>query len=114
MSSTMTKMIVVLSMVLVILMGQINAGPSEAECREERSVGKRACWGVLLGSNPSGACCERVRVTHTECFCPSLTPKLAAVLGVNRLIRLIRGCGRTVPPHFKCGSVTTPASGIQV
>ncbi|XP_060207459.1 uncharacterized protein LOC132635190 [Lycium barbarum] len=118
-SSNMSKMIVIWTMMLVILCGsQIkmgNAGPSEAVCRQERSVGKKACWSVLFGRNPSGGCCERVRVTQTECFCPILTPKLVAILGgANRVIRLIKRCGRTVPPNFKCGSVTTRASGMHV
>ncbi|XP_059288651.1 uncharacterized protein LOC132042032 [Lycium ferocissimum] len=117
-SSNMSKMIAVWTMVLVILCGwQIkmgNAGPSEAVCRQEKSIGKKACLSVLFG-NPSEGCCERVRVTQTECFCPILTPKLVAILGgANRLIRLIQSCGRTVPPNFKCGSVTTPASEMHV
>ncbi|CAN4078094.1 unnamed protein product [Withania somnifera] len=112
MSSNMIKMIVVWSMVVVILCGwEIKIGNgevSEAVCREERRLGKKACLPVLFGRNPSAECCERARVTHLECFCPIVTPKFAAILNVKRLVRLIQGCGRTVPRNFKCGSVTTP------
>ncbi|TYI52381.1 hypothetical protein E1A91_D12G244100v1 [Gossypium mustelinum] len=57
---------------------------------------------------PFDGLCQRVRVTHLECVCPVITPKLAALIDVNRAIRLIQGCGRSVPRHYKCGSITTP------
>ncbi|KAK4338179.1 hypothetical protein RND71_042666 [Anisodus tanguticus] len=85
-----------------------NAEMSEAACREERRIGKKACLPLLFGRNPSVKCCQRVRVTHTECFCSIINPKLAAILDVKRLVRLIRGCGRTVPRNFKCGTSDTP------
>ncbi|XP_010534351.1 PREDICTED: uncharacterized protein LOC104809923 [Tarenaya hassleriana] len=81
---------------------------SAAECREERRVGINACKSVLYGRMPSPACCERVRDSHVECVCPVITPKLAALVDIPRAIRLIEGCGRKVPRHFTCGSITTP------
>ncbi|CAB4309851.1 unnamed protein product [Prunus armeniaca] len=39
----------------------------------------------------------------------SSPPKVAATIhDINRAVRLIEGCGRRVPRHFKCGSITTP------
>ncbi|WCJ25734.1 hypothetical protein M5689_007598 [Euphorbia peplus] len=58
------------------------AGPSAAQCREERRLGVNACKPVVYGRKPSAQCCQRIRV--------------------------IQSCGRRVPRHFKCGSVTTP------
>ncbi|KAJ6704029.1 hypothetical protein OIU85_029908 [Salix viminalis] len=81
---------------------------SAAQCKVERRVGLNACKPVIYGKNPSPACCERVRVSHVECVCPVVTPKLAALVDLNRAIRLIEGCGRRVPRHYKCGSITTP------
>ncbi|XP_058081511.1 uncharacterized protein LOC131229537 [Magnolia sinica] len=81
---------------------------SESQCKEERRLAVNACKPVVYGRLPSPECCERARVTHVECVCPVITPKLAALIDVNRAIRLIQGCGRTVPRHFKCGSITTP------
>ncbi|RVW50836.1 hypothetical protein CK203_101836 [Vitis vinifera] len=78
-----------------------SAAPSAAECKEERRLAINACKPVVYGKDPSPACCERARVTHIECVCPVITPKLAALIDVNRAVRLIEGCGRKVPRHYK-------------
>ncbi|KAK3029861.1 hypothetical protein RJ639_038295 [Escallonia herrerae] len=80
------------------------AAPSAAQCKEERRIGLDACKQVLHFKLPTPECCERVRVSHVECVCPVITPKLLALIDVNKAIRLIEGCGRRVPRHFKCGS----------
>ncbi|GKA18160.1 bifunctional inhibitor/plant lipid transfer protein/seed storage helical domain-containing protein [Tanacetum coccineum] len=84
------------------------AAPTATECKEERRLGINECKNVMYGRSPSASCCQRIRVSHVECVCPAITPKLAALIDVNRFIRLIQGCGRRVPRHFKCGSITTP------
>ncbi|ESR37408.1 hypothetical protein CICLE_v10030379mg, partial [Citrus x clementina] len=81
---------------------------SPSQCSEERRLGVNACKPIVYGQPPSPACCQRIRVSHIECVCPAITPKLAAFINVNRVIRLIEGCGRRVSRHFKCGSITTP------
>ncbi|OVA19820.1 Bifunctional inhibitor/plant lipid transfer protein/seed storage helical domain [Macleaya cordata] len=81
---------------------------SAGACKEERRVGVDACKPVLYGKSPTPECCRRVRISHVECVCPVITPKLAALIDLNRAIRLIQGCGRMVPRNFKCGSITTP------
>ncbi|XP_060178439.1 uncharacterized protein LOC132608716 [Lycium barbarum] len=81
---------------------------SAAACKEEKRIGINACKPVLYGNIPSPKCCERVRVTHIECVCRVITPKLAALVDINRAIRLVEGCGRRVPRNYKCGSITTP------
>ncbi|KAK1374888.1 AAI domain-containing protein [Heracleum sosnowskyi] len=86
----------------------VSAGMSAEQCKEERRIGVNACKPVIYGKNPSAECCLRVRVSHVECVCPVVTPKLAALINPNRAVRLIQGCGRRVPRHFKCGSITTP------
>ncbi|KAE8680315.1 Transcription factor bHLH52 [Hibiscus syriacus] len=58
----------------------------------------------VVGAHSSSDCCERVRLSHVECACASVTPKLASLLGVDRTIKQIEGCGRIVPRNFKCGS----------
>ncbi|XP_049377228.1 uncharacterized protein LOC125842071 isoform X3 [Solanum stenotomum] len=113
MSSNMMNKMIWSMVFLVILYGNweikiVKGEVSESICREERRIGKKACLSVLVGMNPSAECCERARVTHEECFCPIITPKLAAILNPKRIIRLIQGCGRTIPRNFKCGSITTP------
>ncbi|WJZ82569.1 hypothetical protein VitviT2T_002317 [Vitis vinifera] len=57
------------------------------------------------GKSPTPACCQSVRVTHLECVCPVITPKLAALVDVNRMIKLVDGCGRRLPRHDKCGTM---------
>ncbi|KAF6158876.1 hypothetical protein GIB67_012293 [Kingdonia uniflora] len=106
------------TVVLMLLLSLFVDGTSEVkfvstllsvrDCKEERRIGIHACTPVLYGKSPSPECCYRVRVSHSECVCPVITPKLAALVNLNRAIRLVQGCGRTVPRHFKCGSITTP------
>ncbi|KAF9625417.1 hypothetical protein IFM89_022575 [Coptis chinensis] len=86
----------------------VDALLNENQCKEERRIGINACKPVIYGKLPTAECCERVRVSHVECVCPVITPKLAALVDVNRAIKLIQGCGRPVPRHFRCGSITTP------
>lgn len=96
--------------VLVVVMGGMwevqmaGAALSAAECKQERNLAVNACKPVVYGKLPSPECCQRVRVTHLECVCPVITPQLAALIDLNRAIRLIEGCGRRVPRHYKCGS----------
>lgn len=91
-------------LVIVVVEVWVAQALSETQCKQERELAVNACKPVVYGRPPSPACCERVRVTHVECVCPIITPKLAALIDVNRAIRLIQGCGRRVPRHFKCGS----------
>ncbi|XP_015867708.1 uncharacterized protein LOC107405204 isoform X2 [Ziziphus jujuba] len=100
--------LVVLVMVGMWAVEKAGGAPSAAECKEERRLGVNACKPVVYGKQPTAECCQRVRVSHVECVCPVITRKLAALIDLNRAIRLIQGCGRTVPRHFKCGSITTP------
>ncbi|XP_050228620.1 uncharacterized protein LOC126677858 [Mercurialis annua] len=85
-----------------------SAAPSAAQCQEERTLGLNACKPVVYGRSPSAECCHRIRVSHVECVCPSITPKIAVLIDVNRAVRVVEGCGRRVPRHYKCGSITTP------
>ncbi|KAK2965357.1 hypothetical protein RJ640_013820 [Escallonia rubra] len=77
------------------------AAPSPAECKEEQRLGINACSLVLSGQQPSAACCERARVSHVECICPAISPRLASRIGNDRFVRLVRGCGRSFPPRAK-------------
>lgn len=97
-------MLLVLALLNIFEVKMASAKLSEAACKEERRIGINACKPVLYGKLPSPKCCERVRVTHIECVCSIITPKLAALIDINRVIRLVEGCGRRVPRKFKCGS----------
>ncbi|OWM88323.1 hypothetical protein CDL15_Pgr003735 [Punica granatum] len=77
---------------------------SPSQCRDEIQQGISACLPVAMGQPPSPACCERVRVTHPECVCPYVTSEVATMVDPKRAKKLIEGCGRKVPPHYKCGS----------
>ncbi|KAE8055496.1 hypothetical protein FH972_012334 [Carpinus fangiana] len=103
-----------LATVVLTMWSEVRMGSAEeisaAQCKEERRIGINACKAVLYGKLPSPACCERVRVTHIECVCADVTPKLAALIDVNRAVRLTEGCGRRVPHHFKCGSNRQPVT----
>ena len=99
--------VMVVMVVAVVGMWEVKmcGAVSGADCKEERRVAINACKPILYGKDPTPACCERIRVTHIECVCPVITPKLAALVDVNRMVRLIEGCGRNVPRHYKCGSM---------
>ncbi|KAF3433227.1 hypothetical protein FNV43_RR24329 [Rhamnella rubrinervis] len=94
-------MVVVLVMVMV---GKANGDLSPSQCKQEKDLLVKECKNVIFGQNPSQSCCQRVRVTHVECVCPLVTPKLANLINVQRTFKQIAGCGRTMPHHFKCGT----------
>ncbi|KAJ4958469.1 hypothetical protein NE237_025580 [Protea cynaroides] len=100
-------------MVVALVIGgwEVRVGVGELSarvCKEERRLAINECKPVLYGKLPTPQCCQRVRVSHVDCICPVITPKLAALIDVGRAVRLVEGCGRRVPHHFKCGSITTP------
>ncbi|XP_022155522.1 uncharacterized protein LOC111022647 [Momordica charantia] len=99
-----------LAMLLLLMAasGRFAGALTAGQCKAERDVAVKECMAVVFGRMPSPACCERARVSHEECICPAVTPKLMSYVDPNRAIRLIEGCGRKVPRHFKCGSFTTP------
>ncbi|XP_047337418.1 uncharacterized protein LOC124941177 [Impatiens glandulifera] len=84
------------------------AGVSAAQCEEEKRLGINACKPILFGTPPTAECCQRIRVSHVECVCPLITPKIAPLVDVKRFVRIIQGCGRKVPRNYKCGSITSP------
>ncbi|XP_071730849.1 uncharacterized protein [Rutidosis leptorrhynchoides] len=94
--------------IAIVCLGTAHAAQTAAQCKQERRLAVNACKTVLYGRPPSSYCCQRARVSHVECICPVITPKLAALIDVNHAVKLIEGCGRRVPHHFKCGSITTP------
>ncbi|KAK6947498.1 Bifunctional inhibitor/plant lipid transfer protein/seed storage helical domain [Dillenia turbinata] len=94
-------MIMVSIMVMVSEVRGDDLSPSQ--CQDERKLGEDACKPAIYGLPPSAACCERVRVTHIECVCPYVIPKWAALVPVNRVIEVLKICGRMVPRHFKSG-----------
>ena len=93
---------VVVTVVVAPQMAKAELSPSQ--CKQERNQLVNQCRPVIFGRNPSANCCQRVRVTHVECVCPYITPKFANLINVQRTIKLIQGCGKTVPHNFKCGS----------
>ncbi|KAL3499747.1 hypothetical protein ACH5RR_038840 [Cinchona calisaya] len=102
-------MIIMIVLFLCVCTNNIaSAAPSGAKCKLERKLVINACKAVLYGKPPSADCCGRIRVTDIQCVCAVITPKLAALIDLNRTIRIVQGCGRRVPRHFKCGSITTP------
>lgn len=78
---------------------------SAKKCKEERRVGVNACKEIVYGQNPTSECCKWMKVAHLDCVCPVITPKLAALVDVNRMVKLVKDCGRKLPRHYKCGSM---------
>ncbi|XP_050228623.1 uncharacterized protein LOC130014563 isoform X2 [Mercurialis annua] len=111
MNSVRPLVSVIILLIAVFSISEIktaSAGPNAAQCQQERTLGLNACKPVAYFRPPSAECCHRIRVSHVECVCPSITPKIAVLIDVNRAVRVIEGCGRRVPRHFKCGSITSP------
>ena len=90
--------------VIVVFAQKTKAEMSPSQCEQEKSGLVSECKAVILGVSPSARCCQKVRTMHLECVCPAVTPRLAALLGGQRIIKQVQGCGRPVPHHFKCGS----------
>ncbi|CAM8880629.1 unnamed protein product [Rhodiola kirilowii] len=94
---------------LVAELGTVSAAPTAARCRQLRRLGINACKPVMLGAQSSSDCCYRIRVTPLECVCSDVTPAVAVmVMNFPRFYEVIRNCGRQIPRHYRCGSVTTP------
>ena len=106
--SPLTSMFLLGLVLMTIMVCEVNmvqgAGLSPSQCKQEQTLGVNACKDIVLGKSPSAACCVRVRVSHFECICPAITPKLASLVNVQQAIKLLQVCGRKVPRHFKCGS----------
>ncbi|PSR93493.1 Non-specific lipid-transfer protein [Actinidia chinensis var. chinensis] len=81
---------------------------SPSQCRDERQIGVNLCKTVVFGSPPSAECCVRIRVSHFECLCEVMDPKLAAIVTVARVVKTLKACGRNVPHKFHCGSLYFP------
>ncbi|KAJ4849320.1 hypothetical protein Tsubulata_019127 [Turnera subulata] len=83
---------------------------SPSQCKEEIRLGTNACVRVeiMAGKPASPECCQRVRVSHVECICPVVSAQIASIFPVDKAIKLLQGCGRQVPRHFKCGSYNFP------
>lgn len=95
-------MVMVMMMVVVSL---TNGHTTPSQCKQERTLICNAFSPVMFGLNPLAACYERVRVTHVECVCPSITPRVAVSSDpYQNQIQQIESCGRRVPYNFKCGS----------
>ncbi|KAH9627027.1 hypothetical protein KSS87_020676 [Heliosperma pusillum] len=105
--------VVKLALIMCIIIGlcgekQVVTGLTPAQCHEERRILVSACKPVVFRVPPSAYCCQRIRVTDTQCVCSVITPKIAPLIDVNYAISVVQRCGRQVPRHFKCGSITTP------
>src|SRR5262245_36359251 len=97
----------VAAVVAILVIAVAGQSLTPRQCNDQKNNLKNTCRSVQLifGRKPSAACCQLVREANVECVCPFVTPKLIAALGgVNRVVGLIRNCGRTVPRNFKCGS----------
>uniref|UniRef100_A0A7N0UVZ6 Bifunctional inhibitor/plant lipid transfer protein/seed storage helical domain-containing protein n=1 Tax=Kalanchoe fedtschenkoi TaxID=63787 RepID=A0A7N0UVZ6_KALFE len=89
--------------------GMASAAPTAAQCKEMRRLGVNACKSILNGAQPSAECCHRIRVTPIQCVCSVVTPEIAVIVrNFPRFYQMIQSCGRRVPRHYKCGSITTP------
>ncbi|CBI23386.3 hypothetical protein VitviT2T_002324 [Vitis vinifera] len=100
----------VLILLGMMLMARVVEGAelSPSQCKQERQLGINSCKAVVFGQPASPACCQRIRVSHWECVCPAFNPKLAALIDINKAIKILQTCGRKVPHHFKCGSLYFP------
>ncbi|KAF3625132.1 hypothetical protein FXO37_31026 [Capsicum annuum] len=101
--SMLMAMLVILTLVINSFEVKLaSAKMSERACKEERRICVNACKSILYGKVPSPKCCERIRLTHIECVCGVITPKLAALIDIKYAIRVVEGCGRRVPRNYKC------------
>ncbi|KAL9234612.1 hypothetical protein vseg_009466 [Gypsophila vaccaria] len=107
-----TKLSVAIILIIISLSGNygVVTGLTPAECHEQINVLVGACRPVIYRVPPSAYCCQRIRVTDIHCVCNRITPKLAPLVNdnIDYGIAVVHRCGRQVPRHYKCGSITTP------
>ncbi|KAK9167771.1 hypothetical protein Scep_002962 [Stephania cephalantha] len=111
MSSAMIHHVtLVMLLVFALPIQTVQGGLSHAECKLLVNILVSACSEVINRKPPSAYCCQRIRVTPEECVCPRITPQLAVLIApnLNYAVKVVQGCGRPVPRHHKCGSITTP------
>ncbi|GLJ09519.1 hypothetical protein SUGI_0111020 [Cryptomeria japonica] len=77
-------------------------------CKDQVQGLVNACKPIIYGQSPSPNCCSLIRSADTACVCPKVTPQIAALIQISKAVRIVEGCGRKVPHHFRCGSVVTP------
>ncbi|KAK9741724.1 hypothetical protein RND81_03G123900 [Saponaria officinalis] len=110
-NTLVTKMGVTI-LIIICLSGNYRVinGLTPAQCHEERRILVSACKPVVYRVPPSAYCCQRIRVTDIQCVCTAITPKIAPLVTANLdyALGVVRRCGRQIPRHFKCGSITTP------
>ncbi|XP_047338850.1 uncharacterized protein LOC124942393 isoform X2 [Impatiens glandulifera] len=102
--------VLAMGIVLMIIVSiQVSAQrPTPSQCSRERQQGIDNCKEMIFGKPPSAACCRVIRTGHYECACPAIDAKLAALLDVKKVSKILRDCGRAVPRRFKCGSLYFP------
>ncbi|KAL5704049.1 hypothetical protein ACHQM5_022552 [Ranunculus cassubicifolius] len=104
------KGVILVVMVLALIFGvtKIDAGMPARLCKVQRRVLVSTCQELIYRKPPSPYCCRRLRVTPSECICEVITPKLALLIDVSYAVGVMRRCGRKIPRHYKCGSITLP------
>lgn len=78
------------------------------KCGDEIQGLVNNCSSILSGKSPSAVCCGLIRSADMGCVCPKVTPQIAALINVPKLVSLVESCGRNVPHHTQCGSIVTP------
>lgn len=90
--------------ICLILVADIEAD----KCGDEVQGLVNNCSSILLGESPSAVCCGLIRSADMGCVCPLVTPQIAKLVNVSEAVSVIESCGRSVPHHTQCGSITTP------
>ncbi|XP_008234176.1 PREDICTED: uncharacterized protein LOC103333161 [Prunus mume] len=100
--------------VWVVVVPPAKGDTTPSQCKEEKDLLMGACKNaIIIGGSPSAYCCQRVRVTHFECVCPYVTPKVATSIPIGRTIKQIESLkaveeaslatssAAVSPPHHK-------------
>ncbi|KAK9743279.1 hypothetical protein RND81_03G228600 [Saponaria officinalis] len=110
-NTLITKMGVTI-LIIICLSGNYGVinGLTPAQCHEERMMLVSACKPVIARMPPSAECCQRIRAIDIQCVCSDITPKTAPLVtgNLDYALGVVQRCGRQIPRHFKCGSITTP------
>ncbi|XP_050386340.1 uncharacterized protein LOC126802711 [Argentina anserina] len=68
--------------------------------------------GSLLPPTGSQGCCAAVRTLDIPCACQHVTRVIEGVVDMDKVVKVVRSCGISVPQGMKCGSYTVPPGSV--
>ncbi|KFK29964.1 hypothetical protein AALP_AA7G200300 [Arabis alpina] len=59
---------------------------------------------------PSQSCCDLIRPIDVSCACRYVSWWVMTLIDMDKVVSVVRSCGKSIPSGYKCGSYTIPAA----